>query len=146
MGSCRHRRDWRLQGNCAGQADQAVLLPGLTPASGDRRAIRRGAICAIASAKATSGGCWTTWCWSIKRPTETPYRWYLMQDGKRWRYVAWLRVFNCRDDPAARSQIAVTARMGRLPCASCRRLAGRAVFVLFLTLLVLALWCGWAMP
>lgn len=29
----------------------------------------------------------------IKRPTETLYRWYLMQDGKRWRYVAWLRVF-----------------------------------------------------
>ncbi|HET8730670.1 MAG TPA: transglutaminase-like cysteine peptidase [Moraxellaceae bacterium] len=29
----------------------------------------------------------------ILRPTDTPYRWYLMQDGKRWRYVAWLRVF-----------------------------------------------------
>ena len=29
----------------------------------------------------------------IKRPTETPYAWYLMQDGKRWRYVAWLRLF-----------------------------------------------------
>ena len=28
-----------------------------------------------------------------KRPTETAYRWYLMQVGKRWRYVAWLRVF-----------------------------------------------------
>ena len=29
----------------------------------------------------------------IKRPTETPYKWFLMQDGKRWRYVAWLRLF-----------------------------------------------------
>ena len=29
----------------------------------------------------------------IKRPCDTPYRWYLMQDGKAWRYVWWFRVF-----------------------------------------------------
>ena len=29
----------------------------------------------------------------IKRPTETPYKWYLMQDGNSWRYVWWWKIF-----------------------------------------------------
>lgn len=29
----------------------------------------------------------------ILRPQETAYKWYLMQVGKSWRYVWWLRVF-----------------------------------------------------